>query len=58
MLTDGIGWFGFWLVAYVVFLAIFYVATYDRLGRLAAVDRLVTVAVWTAMIIVLSPWSG
>ena len=30
MLTDGIGWFGFWLVAYVVFLGLFFVATADR----------------------------
>ena len=33
-----------------LFLAIFYIATYDRLGRLAAVDRTVTVAVTTAML--------
>ena len=55
VLTDGIGWFGFWLVAYVVFLAIYFVVTYDRVGRLAAVDRLFTVAVWSAMIVVLVP---
>ncbi len=55
VLTDGIGWFGFWLVAYVAFLAIYFVATLDRLGRLAAVDRLVTVVAWSAMIIVLVP---
>jgi phosphate transport system permease protein len=55
VLTNGIGWFGFWLVAYLVFLAIYFVATVDRLGRLAAVDRLVTVTVWSAMVIVLVP---
>ena len=55
VLTDGVGWFGFWLVAYVVFLAIYYVVTADRLDRLAAVDRLVTVVVWTAMVVVLVP---
>lgn len=55
VLTDGIGWFGFWLVAYLVFLGIFYIVTYDRMGRLAAVDRLFTVAMWSAMIIVLVP---
>lgn len=55
VLTDGIGWFGFWLVAYLVFLGIFYIVTYDRMGRLAAVDRLFTVAMWSAMIVVLVP---
>ena len=55
VLTDGIGWLAFLVVAYLVFLAIFYVVTYDRLGRLAAVDRMVTVVVTTAMLIVLVP---
>lgn len=55
VLTDGVGWFGFFLVAYVAFLVLFYIATYDRLGRLAAVDRTVTVAVTSAMILVAIP---
>jgi phosphate transport system permease protein len=55
VLTDGIGWFGFWLVAYVIFLAMFYLATYDRLGRLVATDRTMTVLVTTVMVIVLVP---
>ncbi|HEY2563494.1 MAG TPA: phosphate ABC transporter permease PstA, partial [Acidimicrobiales bacterium] len=55
VLTDGIGWFGFWLVAYVLFLAIFYLATYDRLGRLVATDRTMAVVVTTVMVIVLIP---
>ncbi len=55
VLTDGIGWFGFWVVTYFVFLAIYFVATLDRLGRLAAMDRLVTVVVWSMMIAVLIP---
>lgn len=55
VLTDGVGWLGFVVVAYVVFLVLFYVATYDRLGRLAAVDRTVTVAVTTVMAIILVP---
>ncbi|HVX23541.1 MAG TPA: phosphate ABC transporter permease PstA [Acidimicrobiales bacterium] len=55
VLTNGIGWFGFWLVAYLVFLAIYFVTTVDRLGRLAATDRMVTVVVWSAMIVVLVP---
>lgn len=55
VLTDGVGWLGFVIVAYVVFLVLFYIGTYDRLGRLAAADRTVTVGVTTAMIIVLIP---
>ncbi len=55
ILTDGVGWFGFLVVSFVLSLVIFYVATYDRLGRLAAVDRTVTVAVSCAMLIVAIP---
>jgi phosphate transport system permease protein len=55
VLTDGVGWLGFLVVAYVVFLGLFYVGTHDRLGRLAAVDRTATVGVTTAMLIVLVP---
>jgi phosphate transport system permease protein len=55
VLTDGIGWFGFWLVAYVIFLGMFYLATYDRLGHLVATDRTMTVLVTTVMVIVLVP---
>ncbi|MGH9091375.1 MAG: phosphate ABC transporter permease PstA [Acidimicrobiales bacterium] len=55
VLTDGVGWLGFLVVAYAVFLALFYVGTYDRLGRLAAADRTATVGVTTAMVIVLVP---
>jgi phosphate transport system permease protein len=55
VLTNGVGWFGFLVVSFVLFLGIFYVATYDRLGRLAAVDRTVTVAVTSGMILVAIP---
>jgi phosphate transport system permease protein len=55
VLTDGVGWLMFWIVAYLLFLAIYFVATYDRVGWLAAVDRTVTVAVSTAMVLVLIP---
>jgi phosphate transport system permease protein len=55
VLTDGVGWLLFWIVAYVVFLGIYFVASYDRVGWLAAVDRTVTVAVASAMVIVLIP---
>lgn len=55
VLTDGVGWFGFLLAAFLGFLALFFVATYDRLGMLAAVDRTVTVGVTCAMLIVAIP---
>ncbi|HEX4126564.1 MAG TPA: phosphate ABC transporter permease PstA [Acidimicrobiales bacterium] len=55
VLTDGVGWLLFWIVAYALFLAFYFVTTYDRVGWLAAVDRTVTVAVSTAMVIVLIP---
>jgi phosphate transport system permease protein len=58
VLTDGVGWFGFLVVWYFLFLAIFFVATYDRLGLLVAVDRTVTIAVTTAMLAVLVPLVG
>jgi phosphate transport system permease protein len=55
VLTDGVGWLLFWVVAYFLFLAIYFVATYDRVGWLAAVDKTVTIAVSSAMVIVLIP---
>ncbi len=42
-LTEGVGWFGFVLVTYVVFLGLFAVVTADRVGRLTAGDRVATV---------------
>ncbi len=55
VLTDGIGWLGFLIVAYVLFLGLFALASHDEHGWLAAVDRVVTVAVWSAMFVVLVP---
>jgi phosphate transport system permease protein len=55
VLTDGVGWLLFWIVAYFLFLSIYFVVSYDRVGWLAAVDRTVTVAVSTAMVLVLIP---
>jgi len=51
--VDGIGWFAFLVSAYLTFLAIFAVATTDRLGRLVATDRVVTVVVISAGAVVL-----
>ncbi len=55
VLTDGVGWFGFCVVAYLLFLALYYIVSYDRLGRLAAVDRTVTIAMTTGMVLVAVP---
>lgn len=54
-LTDGVGWFGFVLVAYAVFLLLFALVTTDRLGRLAGFDRVATVAISTATIVLFIP---
>lgn len=53
--TNGVGWLGFWLLAYALFVAIYFFVTYERLGRLAAIDRAVTVLTWTAIAAVLVP---
>jgi phosphate transport system permease protein len=55
VLTEGIGWFGFLVVAYFIYLGMFFVATHDQHGRLVAVDRTVRVAAWSAMVMVLIP---
>ena len=54
-LTEGIGWFGFLVVTYLVFVGLFYVVTRDRLGALVAADRTVSVAIWSAAVVVLVP---
>lgn len=54
-LTDGMGWFGALLVAFGLFIAIFAVVTTDRLGRLAGIDRVATVVVHAAAVIVVVP---
>ncbi|MGZ4715714.1 MAG: phosphate ABC transporter permease PstA [Acidimicrobiales bacterium] len=53
--TTGASWFGFLLCAYATFLLIFAVVTTDRLGRLVAVDRVMTIVVITAAIVVFVP---
>jgi phosphate transport system permease protein len=53
--SSGASWFGFLVVAYAVFLVMFGVVTADRLGRLVATDRVVTVIVVSASIAVLVP---
>jgi len=53
--TSGAGWFGILLCTYATFIAIFGVVSNDRLGRLVAVDRVVTVIVVTAGVVVMVP---
>jgi phosphate transport system permease protein len=54
-LTDGTGWFGFVVASYLTFLLLLGIATADRLGRLVAVDRVVTVLVVTGAAVLLIP---
>lgn len=54
-LTDGGGTFAFAFVAYVVFLALYGLVTADRLGRLVAVDRVVTVVITTGAFVLMVP---
>jgi phosphate transport system permease protein len=54
-LTEGVGWLGFLVVAYLAFLALFALVTADRLGRLVAVDRVATVAVSSGAVLLLAP---
>jgi len=53
--TDGASLFGFALCSYVTFLVLFTVVTRDRLGRLVAADRVMTVVVMSAGVIVMVP---
>ncbi len=54
-LTAGASLFGFLLCSYLSFLALFAVVTADRLGRLVATDRVMTVVVVSAAAIVFVP---
>jgi phosphate transport system permease protein len=54
-LTDGVGWFGFAVVAYAAFVVLFALVTTDRLGRLVAADRVATVLVTTGAVLLMVP---
>ena len=54
-LTSGASAFGFFLGSYVTFLVIFAAVTADRVGRLVATDRLMTVVVVSAATVVFIP---
>jgi len=54
-LTEGSGWLGFVLTTYVVFIALLFIVTLDQVGRLAAVDRVMTVVVVSGAFVLLVP---
>jgi phosphate transport system permease protein len=54
-LTDGVGWLGFLVVAYITFLGLFGLVTADRVNGLVARDRLATVAVTSGAVVLLAP---
>jgi phosphate transport system permease protein len=55
VLTDGIGWLGFGVTAFFVFLALLWVVTADRLGATAASDRVASAVVITSAFVILVP---
>jgi phosphate transport system permease protein len=54
-LTDGIGWFGFLLCVFAVFLGIYYIVTAERHGTLVAADRVASVVVISGSVALLIP---
>jgi phosphate transport system permease protein len=54
-LTGGIGWFGFGLATYALFLALLFFVTADRVGPTVATDRVVTAIVFSAAIVLFIP---
>jgi phosphate transport system permease protein len=54
-IVSGIDGFGFVLCTYLTFIVIFAVVSVDRLGRLVATDRIVTVLVASGALVVLVP---
>ena len=55
VLTAGIGWLGFGVTAYAVFLIMLWVVTADRLGPTAATDRVASAVVVTASVVIMVP---
>jgi phosphate transport system permease protein len=55
VLSGGVGWFGFLVAAFVVYLFLLYVVTADQLGRIVAVDRVATSVVVSGAIALLIP---
>jgi phosphate transport system permease protein len=55
VLTEGIGWFGFGLCVFAVYLGLLFVVTSDQVGRTAASDRVATSIVVVGAIALLVP---
>jgi phosphate transport system permease protein len=55
VLTEGIGWLGFFVVAFVMFAVLLWVVTADQIGATAATDRVVTAIVFSSVLIVMIP---
>lgn len=55
ILTQGTGWFGFWVSVFVVYLVLLFVVTSDRFDRTVAIDRVMTSVVIVAAIVLLIP---
>jgi phosphate transport system permease protein len=55
VLTGGIGWLGFGLAVFVVFLVFLWVVTADNLGPTAATDRVVTAIVVVSAFVIMVP---
>jgi phosphate transport system permease protein len=53
--TDGIGWFGFVLAVFAVFLVIYYIVTAERHGSLVASDRVASAVVVSAAVVLMIP---
>ncbi|MDP9074086.1 MAG: phosphate ABC transporter, permease protein PstA, partial [Actinomycetota bacterium] len=53
--TDGVGWFGFLVSAFLLFLATYYLVTLDQHGRLVATDRVVAAIVICGAALLLVP---
>ncbi|MFC9255692.1 phosphate ABC transporter permease PstA [Amycolatopsis thailandensis] len=55
LLLDSPGWLADLIVAYLLYLTMLYLVTRDRLGKLAASDRLVSTVVVTGALVLLAP---
>ena len=55
VLTDGVGWLGFGLTVFGVFLVLLWVVTADRLGSMAATDRVATAVVVVSAFVIMVP---
>ena len=55
VLTDGIGWLGFGVTVFVVYLVLLWVVTADRIGSTAATDRVATSVILISAFVIMVP---